>query len=350
MPLRSTGVRAMAALPDGGLVSAAADEDIRLWDEGTGELVRTFGSSAAGCGPVLSLTALGPLDDGASASGTCGGPALFASGCEGGTVLLWDRRAARCVQRLSGHVGPVGALCAIPSQHRLASGSTGEVKLWELRAPDARRGRSSGRGSASAAGPARFAKTLSRHSARALHTAAVTSLAAFPDGSFVSGALDGSVRVWGRSGCSGATCVGHAGGVLAVVAVGAVAGSLPRYGREWLEGHQQRRRLPEVDGGLSGGIVASAGLDQEVLLWDSKTGREFGRLVGHGSEILALATLPGGAIASAGQDALILLWDPLTLRCTQRLVGHSAAVNVLAVLAGGRGLASGGADGTIKFW
>ncbi|HET8659097.1 MAG TPA: P-loop NTPase fold protein [Micromonosporaceae bacterium] len=68
-------------------------------------------------------------------------------------------------------------------------------------------------------------------------------------------------------------------------------------------------------------LLASAGDDATIRLWNPTTGQPIGQpLTGHTGEINALATLPSPdgttLLASASNDATIRLWDPTTGRVT----------------------------------
>ena len=58
----------------------------------------------------------------------------------------------------------------------------------------------------------------------------------------------------------------------------------------------------------------------------------------------------GGILASAGQDEKIRLWDPGTCSLRAIMEGHTSDVDTLAFSPDGRTLASGSADGTILIW
>lgn len=102
-----------------------------------------------------------------------------------------------------------------------------------------------------------------------------------------------------------------------------------------------------------GRILASAGRDPRILLWDVASGQPLGApLTGHNTWIYALAFSPDGkTLASSGIDGTILLWDVATgQRLGPPLKGHTGEVNTLVFSADGKTLASGGQDRRIFLW
>ncbi|GIE30966.1 hypothetical protein Ait01nite_040110 [Actinoplanes italicus] len=101
--------------------------------------------------------------------------------------------------------------------------------------------------------------------------------------------------------------------------------------------------------GLHTKLLASAGADGTVRLWDPVRGTERRRLSGHEGPVLALAELSHRVLASAGADGTVRLWDPVTGEAIRVLRGHAGAVRALTALSGS-GLVTAGQDGTIRFW
>ena len=102
-------------------------------------------------------------------------------------------------------------------------------------------------------------------------------------------------------------------------------------------------------------LLASAGGDGTVRLWDPATGNPPQVLHGHGDWVTSVCAVPVGdrqLLASAGGDGMVLLWDPATDNPPQVLQGHTDWVtSVCAVPVGDRQLlAAAGGDGTVLLW
>ena len=103
-------------------------------------------------------------------------------------------------------------------------------------------------------------------------------------------------------------------------------------------------------------MLASAGLDGTVRLWDPPNGVQLQVLEGHRGPVLAISW--GGLegrpmLASAGgSDGTVRLWDPTDGAQLQVLEGHSGAVSAISWggLEGRPVLASAGEDGTVRLW
>jgi WD40 repeat protein len=101
-----------------------------------------------------------------------------------------------------------------------------------------------------------------------------------------------------------------------------------------------------------GKLLASAGNDEKVRLWDVASGELHGPALIHDTRVYAVAFSPNGELlASAGNDKTVHLWDVATGE--QRgppLKGHNGGVKGVAFSPNGKLLASAGADGTVRLW
>lgn len=88
-----------------------------------------------------------------------------------------------------------------------------------------------------------------------------------------------------------------------------------------------------------------------IRLWDLATGQLVDRLQGHGKGIVALAYSPDGTIlASASADQTVLLWDTTTNQELRSLIGHQGTVRSVVFSADGKTIATAGDDRTARLW
>lgn len=105
------------------------------------------------------------------------------------------------------------------------------------------------------------------------------------------------------------------------------------------------------------GLLVSTSFDYTAVVWDSGSMKELKQLIGHNAAVNTAAFSPDGRwLATAGDDNQILLWDVSTLRDPQvqsvprRLDGHTAKVVDLAFSADGKYLASASWDRRVGIW
>lgn len=97
--------------------------------------------------------------------------------------------------------------------------------------------------------------------------------------------------------------------------------------------------------------LVTAGDDRQLLFWDVITGeRTHRRSLMHRAWSQAMAVSPEGLLASAGADGLIFLWDLQRLRLRTRLEGHFHYLAAVAFGPTGDWLVSGGKDRTLRIW
>lgn len=161
------------------------------------------------------------------------------------------------------------------------------------------------------------------------HSEAVVSLCFSPDGQHLaSGSGDTTLRLWDlHTETPHFTCTGHRQWVLCVA---------------WSPDSAK---------------VASSCKAGEIRIWDPQTGQQMGArpLVGHKKWINCLSWEPYHQnvdcrlLASAGSDGDVRIWDVALGQCVRTLAGHTGAVT--AVRWGGAGVIfTSSKDRTIKMW
>jgi WD40 repeat protein len=351
-------IHSLAVVAPGGgrqLVAAAGDDpEILVWDRPGSSRGRVL---AGHVGAVGAITAL-PLPDGRT---------LLASGGEDATVRLWDPVTGDGVgDPLTGHRQSVRALTPIvlgDGRTLLASGGEDNtVRIWNPMA--ARR----------ALGPSRYRRRRLRSMAtattpegrRVLLTGNDEGVIQVRD--FATGALVGPAMTGEAITIHSIAAIRPPDGPTIVVANGA-GGSIIRWALDPVKptrfgtplyGHTGTVRtmtlfyLPE--GQLR---LASTANDTKIRLWDLLTGNSAGVLSGgHRSAISALqpiATPAGTLLASAGEDPVVILWDAGTQMPVAHLREEAMAVSfsALAAVPGPSGetwLAAGTRDGQVLVW
>ncbi|MEV4707926.1 trypsin-like peptidase domain-containing protein [Actinoplanes sp. NPDC049316] len=102
-------------------------------------------------------------------------------------------------------------------------------------------------------------------------------------------------------------------------------------------------------------LLATASHDGTICLWDPISGNRVHRLAGHEDWVRNICTVPlphGDLLASAGDDWTVRIWDPASGEARHVLSGHTGWVTAVThVPAGPAGmLASTGFDGTVRLW
>jgi WD40 repeat protein len=116
-----------------------------------------------------------------------------------------------------------------------------------------------------------------------------------------------------------------------------------------LRGHDAEVRAVAVS--TEGAVIASAGRDHRIILWDSDGSRRR-TIEGHTGEVHGLAfDRTGSILVSSSDDGTVRRWDPDSgAAIGASSVGHVGNVRGVAIDPAGRWFASAGHDATVRVW
>lgn len=281
------------------LASGTASGSNYIWNVSDGTLLKSCFSYTTNkmltnsanlqiCAPTLALAY--------SASG------LLASGCEDGSIKVWNSSYSQIWTNSTAHGSNVTALAFSPGGGLLASASLDQtICLWSTANWS-------------------LSKTLTGSAS------GVTSVAFSPDGnSLVSGSGDGSIRFWNvaNGSCTMTIPAAHADSVTSVAF------------------------------SPNGALVASGGRDNAVKLWSAAGGSLLQKFGGHSDYVKISAISPDGTLAaSASNDKCVQVRRLSDGALVQVLPGNTDLVSAVAFTPDSAALATGGGplDPTIKLW
>jgi WD40 repeat protein len=297
---RQQPLHAVAYSPDGKIVASASgsgfllpDErrrpELKLWDAATGKELR----SLDGYTPSDLLGSLAFSPDGMRV-------AAFA----GKGIRVWETLSGEVVQTFpTGGEGPLPAFS--PDGRSVAAVSGKVLRMWDVQ---------TGKETGPSFEP---------------HTIDLTCITFTPDGNRL---------------------VAGAGSLLRLFAPPTVLVWDVKTGKRALAFSHSRRVLG-VAVSPDSKMIASAGDDFLVRVWDVESKREKLTLRGHGHVVSGVAFTPNGRwLLSGSLDGTIRVWDATNGALVRTLRGHTHGVTGLAFASDGRRLVSCGLDGTIRVW
>lgn len=188
---------------------------------------------------------------------------------------------------------------------------------------------------------------------------AVNSVAVSPDGSLVATAAgEGGVRLHDARTGALIRAIGEAGDRSVTFSPDGrtlAAGGFHMDRRVGIYDVQTGRRMLSLVGHTeweadactfspNGALLASTGVDRQILVWDLQTGALRHRLAGQPFRVATLAFSPDGATLACGGDRTVRLWDMSTGQLRKTLAGHRGWVCTVAFSPDGRSVASGACD------
>jgi WD40 repeat protein len=402
LPLFSYSTMGVIFSPDGRRIAGGTLDEIRLWDARSGEELRTFKDFRG----FLRAVAFSP--DGrtlAAASVTHArrntrGSVVVSSESE---IRLYDLETGKLTRTVAGRGDEITSLAFTPDGSVLVIGSVGNAPdgaFGYLRRMDLRTGSIVSRRSAALpvyslvpspdgrwlavrsgifsvalvdTGSWRVAHTFDERtggdtakavSRSLLSVGRVPSLAFFPDGAALVGAIDRSaLRVWDpRTGEAKPQLEGHdeAMSAVAVSPDGKLLASGSEDGALWIwdtaTGDRRRIVAPGAGHVMSLAFAADAktlavAAGSDVTIWDAATGELERTLAGHGGRVNGVAFAPDGTtLASAGDDGTIRIWAAGTGAPVTTIDGSERAIVAVSFAPDGLTLASAGDAGTVNLW
>lgn len=226
---------------------------------------------------------------------------LYLTASNDQTVRIWEAENNQLVTELRGHRDDVARLIVSNDNKRLLSSSRDRsLKIWSLAA-------------------------LLEPALINAHDKNIYTLAFSPDGKrLATGSGDRTAKVWD-------------------VPTGKLLSTLHADTENVLHVAFSPHRSGRGGEGLATGLLATAGANGIVRLWDTASWREVRQLKGHTKQIHELTFSPDGRwLATASDDTTVRIWDPWTGSLIRVMTGYTREVCAVAFSPDGKRLATGG--------
>ena len=122
--------------------------------------------------------------------------------------------------------------------------------------------------------------------------------------------------------------------------------------RSWsVETQEHRGWIYDVSYSPYGRLLASAGEDAVIRIWDAKSGRLAQMLLGHLDTVRSLSWSPQSKyLVSSGDEGTIRWWNPASGALLRTVKAHKDIVHSVAWSPNGKFLATGNDDETVQIW
>ncbi len=301
----SADIRAVSFSPNGKYIATAGkDNNVKLWDEATGKLIRTFVGHDDGVNDIC----FSP--DGRN----------LITASDDGTVQSWEAATGKKIKTFNSN-DKVAAVSFSPDGKYIVTGSLDKknaIVLWQ----------------AAAGNFIRTYRTIyeTRRDTASTETFhhKINSISFSSNGkTFVSGGRDGTAKIWSISEAEANRTFGK-----------------PRYD-ELLAKYQG---VYSASFSPDGKWIA-AGDGDTVRIWEAATGKTIRQWRGHDKRVLSVRfSSDGRYLATGSEDKSAKLWLAKTGENVRVFIGHTGTVYSVSFRPDGKYLVTGSQDQTAKLW